>query len=76
MAPPPQKPIATMSLPSVYQHKLAEKLTILNERGRGVLVRIYNIKKVQFGAGWGGCDPKKGGPGGSNVIRGGPTDLL
>uniref|UniRef100_A0A493TL11 NCK associated protein 1 like n=1 Tax=Anas platyrhynchos platyrhynchos TaxID=8840 RepID=A0A493TL11_ANAPP len=35
-----------MSLPSVYQHKLAEKLTILNERGRGVLVRIYNIKKT------------------------------
>ncbi|KFO79223.1 Nck-associated protein 1-like, partial [Cuculus canorus] len=28
------------------QHKLAEKLTILNERGRGVLVRIYNIKKT------------------------------
>lgn len=56
-----------MSLPSVYQHKLAEKLTILNERGRGVLVRIYNIKKVEFGAGggkeqgsWGGATPKRG----------------
>lgn len=35
-----------MSLPSVYQNKFAEKLTILNERGRGVLVRIYSIKKV------------------------------
>ncbi|XP_062453462.1 nck-associated protein 1-like [Rhea pennata] len=35
-----------MSLPSVYQHKFAEKLTILNDRGRGVLVRIYNIKKT------------------------------
>ncbi|XP_031465644.1 nck-associated protein 1-like [Phasianus colchicus] len=35
-----------MSLPSVYQNKFAEKLTILNDRGRGVLVRIYNIKKT------------------------------
>uniref|UniRef100_A0A8C2UEN8 NCK associated protein 1 like n=1 Tax=Coturnix japonica TaxID=93934 RepID=A0A8C2UEN8_COTJA len=35
-----------MSLPSVYQNKFAEKLSILNERGRGVLVRIYNIKKT------------------------------
>jgi hypothetical protein len=26
--------------------KLAEKLTILNERGIGMLTRIYNIKKV------------------------------
>ncbi|XP_025898572.1 nck-associated protein 1-like [Nothoprocta perdicaria] len=34
-----------MALPSVYQHKLAEKLTLLNERGRGVLVRLYHIKK-------------------------------
>ncbi|NWH49412.1 NCKPL protein, partial [Fregata magnificens] len=41
-----------MSLPSIYQNKFAEKLTILNDRGRGVLVRIYNIKKV--GA---GCPP-------------------
>ncbi|XP_058869353.1 nck-associated protein 1-like [Acipenser ruthenus] len=29
-----------------YQHKLAEKLTILNERGRGVLIRINYIKKT------------------------------
>ena len=28
------------------QHKLAEKLTILNHRGAGMLIRIYNIKKV------------------------------
>ena len=28
------------------QQKLAEKLTILNDRGRGMLTRIYNIKKV------------------------------
>ncbi|XP_062367057.1 nck-associated protein 1-like isoform X2 [Cinclus cinclus] len=35
-----------MSLPSVYGDKLAEKLTLLNERGRGVLVRLYNIKKT------------------------------
>ncbi|NXJ13959.1 NCKPL protein, partial [Odontophorus gujanensis] len=42
-----------MSLPSVYQNKFAEKLTILNDRGRGVLVRIYHIKKV-----WGGATKK------------------
>ncbi|XP_062975325.1 nck-associated protein 1-like [Elgaria multicarinata webbii] len=35
-----------MSLPSVYQHKFAEKLTILNERGKGVLIRMYNIRKT------------------------------
>ncbi|XP_007429574.1 nck-associated protein 1-like [Python bivittatus] len=35
-----------MSLSSVYEHKFAEKLTILNERGKGVLIRIYNIKKT------------------------------
>ncbi|XP_057254831.1 nck-associated protein 1-like, partial [Pezoporus wallicus] len=35
-----------MALPSRYQLKLAEKLTLLNERGRGVLVRIYHIKKT------------------------------
>lgn len=28
------------------QQKLAEKLTILNDRGVGMLTRIYNIKKV------------------------------
>lgn len=42
----PPRYAASMSLPSVYQNKFAEKLTILNERGRGVLVRIYNIKKT------------------------------
>ncbi|KAM6994069.1 nck-associated protein 1-like [Passerculus sandwichensis] len=35
-----------MALPSVYGDKLAEKLTLLNERGRGVLVRVYNLKKT------------------------------
>ena len=30
------------------QQKLAEKLTILNDRGIGMLTRIYNIKKVQY----------------------------
>uniref|UniRef100_A0A670YTS8 NCK associated protein 1 like n=1 Tax=Pseudonaja textilis TaxID=8673 RepID=A0A670YTS8_PSETE len=35
-----------MSLSSVYEHKFAEKLTILNDRGKGVLIRIYNIKKT------------------------------
>lgn len=35
-----------MSLTSAYQLKLAEKLTILNDRGQGVLIRMYNIKKV------------------------------
>ncbi|XP_039370371.1 nck-associated protein 1-like isoform X2 [Mauremys reevesii] len=35
-----------MSLPSIYQHKFAEKLTILNDRGKGVLIRMYNIKKT------------------------------
>lgn len=29
------------------QQKLAEKLTILNDRGVGMLTRIYNIKKVR-----------------------------
>uniref|UniRef100_A0A8C5P9F7 NCK associated protein 1 like n=1 Tax=Leptobrachium leishanense TaxID=445787 RepID=A0A8C5P9F7_9ANUR len=35
-----------MALGSTYQHKLAEKLVILNDRGKGVLIRIYNIKKT------------------------------
>ncbi|XP_030054169.1 nck-associated protein 1-like isoform X1 [Microcaecilia unicolor] len=35
-----------MSLSPTYQHKLAEKLTILNDRGKGVLIRMYNIKKT------------------------------
>lgn len=41
--------VAIMSLTSAYQHKLAEKLTILNDRGQGVLIRMYNIKKVSKG---------------------------
>lgn len=28
------------------QQKLAEKLAIINDRGIGMLTRIYNIKKV------------------------------
>ncbi|KAM6981225.1 nck-associated protein 1-like [Aplochiton taeniatus] len=35
-----------MSRAMAYQQKLAEKLTILNERGRGVLVRMHYIKKT------------------------------
>lgn len=31
---------------SVTEQRLAEKLTILNDRGVGMLTRIYNIKKV------------------------------
>lgn len=42
--------VAIMSLTSAYQHKLAEKLTILNDRGQGVLIRMYNIKKVSVGS--------------------------
>ena len=30
------------------QQKLAERLMILNDRGQGMLTRIYNIKKVRF----------------------------
>jgi NCK-associated protein 1 len=30
------------------QQKLAEKLTLINDRGIGMLTRIYNIKKVIF----------------------------
>lgn len=30
-----------------YQLKLAEKLVVLNERGRGVLIRMNHIKKVR-----------------------------
>ena len=33
-------------VPSPSQQKIAEKLTILNDRGQGMLTRIYNIKKV------------------------------
>lgn len=31
---------------SVGERKFAEKLTILLERGQGILTRVYNIKKV------------------------------
>lgn len=31
---------------SVGERKFAEKLTILVERGQGILTRVYNIKKV------------------------------
>lgn len=31
---------------SVTEQKFAEKLVILTERGHGILVRLYNIKKV------------------------------
>uniref|UniRef100_A0A4W3GL31 Uncharacterized protein n=1 Tax=Callorhinchus milii TaxID=7868 RepID=A0A4W3GL31_CALMI len=41
----------------MMQHKLAEKLTILNDRGRGVLTRVYNIKKVSVQ----GFGPEQGG---------------
>lgn len=37
------------------QQKLAEKLTILNDRGVGMLTRLYNIKKVR--------GPRQGGGG-------------
>lgn len=30
------------------QQKLAEKLTLINDRGIGMLTRIYNIKKVSY----------------------------
>ncbi|CAI8006773.1 Nck-associated protein 1-like, partial [Geodia barretti] len=30
---------------SIYERKFAEKLTILNQRGQGILIRVYNIKK-------------------------------
>ena len=35
------------------QQKLAEKLLILRDRGKGMLTRIYNIKKVGIGRGFG-----------------------
>lgn len=40
---------------SVTEQRLAEKLTILNDRGLGMLTRIYNIKKA--------CSDGKGRPG-------------
>lgn len=39
------------------QQKLAEKLTILNDRGVGMLTRLYNIKKVR------GAPAERGGGG-------------
>lgn len=30
------------------QQKLAEKLSLINDRGVGMLTRIYNIKKVKL----------------------------
>ena len=32
---------------SVTEQRLAEKLSILNDRGLGMITRIYNIKKVR-----------------------------
>ena len=46
------------------QQKLAEKLTILNDRGVGMLTRLYNIKKVRTGRrgrGGGGGQAEAGG---------------
>lgn len=48
------------------QQKLAEKLTILNDRGVGMLTRLYNIKKVRTGRrgrGGGGGPWRDGGQG-------------
>lgn len=49
------------------QQKLAEKLTILNDRGVGMLTRLYNIKKVRTGrrgrGGVAGGPGRDGGPG-------------
>ena len=41
------------------QQKLAEKLLILNDRGLGMLTRIYNIKKVIADSGGIGCCPSR-----------------
>ncbi len=43
----------------VTQQKLAEKLTILTDRGVGLLTRLYNIKKVGSGL---DMEPKGEGP--------------
>ena len=37
----------SVSAAMAYEQKLAEKLTILNERGNGVLIRMNYIKKVR-----------------------------
>ena len=31
---------------TITEQKFAEKLVILTERGNGILIRLYNIKKV------------------------------
>lgn len=56
------------------QQKLAEKLTILNDRGVGMLTRLYNIKKVRTGreAAAGGCGPERGGRGRGQRAAPGP----
>ncbi|XP_072333764.1 nck-associated protein 1 isoform X2 [Scyliorhinus torazame] len=53
-----QNSVGTMSRAVMSsQQKIAEKLTILNDRGIGMLTRIYNIKKQ--GQVWKACgDPK------------------
>lgn len=57
---------------SPTQQKIAEKLTILNDRCTGILTRIYNIKKVSggskkeaVGACWG-----RSGRGGRGTVKG------
>lgn len=45
------------------QQKLAEKLTILNDRGVGMLTRLYNIKKVR------GAPAERGGGRGAAPAR-------
>lgn len=53
------------------QQKLAEKLTILNDRGVGMLTRLYNIKKVRTGRrGRAGCGRVKASGASSACSRG------
>ena len=40
---------STHTSASVSERKFAEKLSILNERGQGILTRVYNIRKVMVG---------------------------
>lgn len=58
------------------QQKLAEKLTILNDRGVGMLTRLYNIKKVRTGrrgrAGVRRRGQGRGGGGRARPVRPGP----
>ena len=30
------------------EQKYSEKLTILNQRGQGLLIKVYNLKRVRF----------------------------